>query len=706
VTSPAGVGGDPCEADNGAQQTRSCNDVPCELGAGAISVIRNLRLKRWDIPTHSRAPGTQVVDEYRQKYGWSPDQEGNVMAFDKYVPSINWKCGDEGCRTATSATNSDADSTTTNQDGSTAKWTWDRLMDGENFVVEINATIIADYTGLYSFSLSSDDGAAMFVDCDAWNFEGCTPAVVNDYIHALETTRSTQVELSAGTHHMRFIMYEHTIHAGFVVKYGAEDQVFAFKGDEARPASGISKILPMRAKRFECTASIYHTTIDSCWNNRDLTETFTTTPYTPDWTDWTSINFGAVDNNNAVSSTINQFSGNDFVIEIETTITVNQPGLYNFKTESDDGSVAQLKKDAMRVDGVDVVSNDHLHGMETRSGSVHLTAGDHNLRFLVYEEGGGAGFKVKYGSDDQFFAAKGDYAVNCATTYEDGVCSATCGSGRKNRTHTVTQQPKWGGEVCPPQTEVLTCESEIACEDVSVEFEIQETEESFTAEKQNLLIAQIALELGIEDLSLITISIGTVGNAIPCSVNPNSPACNRRRLVGGLLITITVQVPPAKATEEIEKFESPEFVADVQTATGINTTFLQFKPTQGSSICATCKWNGVNGTIEVTHYINSQLPSIGQGLQHKCFHDKDGECRCECREPKSRPTADTWEQYLNDEWSGGGFGHTPETRTGRISPGPQYGQPGFWKASEHTGTWTDPQYDPANFMPSWDNSSD
>ncbi|MBX3322266.1 MAG: hypothetical protein KF757_04675 [Phycisphaeraceae bacterium] len=71
-------------------------------------------------------------------------------------------------------------------------------------------------------------------------------------------------------------------------------------------------------------------------------------------------------------------------------VQVPQLGVYTFYTTSDDGS-------ALYIDGVQVVDNDGLHGMQERWGTVPLQPGLHEIRVEFFEAGGGAGLIVEYG---------------------------------------------------------------------------------------------------------------------------------------------------------------------------------------------------------------------------------------------------------------------------------------------------------------------
>lgn len=72
----------------------------------------------------------------------------------------------------------------------------------------------------------------------------------------------------------------------------------------------------------------------------------------------------------------------------EGYLSVPTSGLYTLYTDSDDGSRALIGSDL-------VVSNDGLHGMLERSGSIALAAGLHPLRVEFFENQGGAGLIVR-----------------------------------------------------------------------------------------------------------------------------------------------------------------------------------------------------------------------------------------------------------------------------------------------------------------------
>jgi len=70
-------------------------------------------------------------------------------------------------------------------------------------------------------------------------------------------------------------------------------------------------------------------------------------------------------------------------------INVPQPGTWTFETRSDDGSI-------LLIDGDEVVSNDGLHSMRTRSGTVDLEGGWHEFEVRFFENRGRHGLIVRW----------------------------------------------------------------------------------------------------------------------------------------------------------------------------------------------------------------------------------------------------------------------------------------------------------------------
>lgn len=78
-----------------------------------------------------------------------------------------------------------------------------------------------------------------------------------------------------------------------------------------------------------------------------------------------------------------------FAARLHGIIRVPVDGTWTFHLTSDDGS-------RLLLDGVEVIDNDGLHGMRTRSAILALTAGPHAVEVQFFENGGGAGLTLDW----------------------------------------------------------------------------------------------------------------------------------------------------------------------------------------------------------------------------------------------------------------------------------------------------------------------
>ena len=99
----------------------------------------------------------------------------------------------------------------------------------------------------------------------------------------------------------------------------------------------------------------------------------------------TSLNFGT--SGSSFPSPYNS-GGANFEGYYSGMLNIGTAGTYTFNTSSDDGSV-------LFVDGTMVVNNNYFQGVTTRSGSIALTAGMHNIAIGYYQGGGGYGMTAQ-----------------------------------------------------------------------------------------------------------------------------------------------------------------------------------------------------------------------------------------------------------------------------------------------------------------------
>ncbi|MDP4263938.1 MAG: alpha-L-fucosidase [Bacteroidota bacterium] len=80
-------------------------------------------------------------------------------------------------------------------------------------------------------------------------------------------------------------------------------------------------------------------------------------------------------------------SQDKFAFEFDGYIKISKDGIYNFFTESDDGS-------RLLIDDKEIVNNDGDHGAVEQSGKAALKKGYHKIQLLYFDSGGGNELKV------------------------------------------------------------------------------------------------------------------------------------------------------------------------------------------------------------------------------------------------------------------------------------------------------------------------
>ncbi len=97
----------------------------------------------------------------------------------------------------------------------------------------------------------------------------------------------------------------------------------------------------------------------------------------PDFTKLTPVKTGIINNFNLSE----KIKGDYYGFVFEGFIQIQQDGIYEFMTDSDDGS-------RLFIDGNLVVDNDGLHGMVQEKGALALAKGYHSIKVTFFEKGG------------------------------------------------------------------------------------------------------------------------------------------------------------------------------------------------------------------------------------------------------------------------------------------------------------------------------
>ena len=103
----------------------------------------------------------------------------------------------------------------------------------------------------------------------------------------------------------------------------------------------------------------------------------------PDFAQLTPVKSGIINNFNLSE----KIKGDYYGFVFEGFVHISNDGIYNFMTDSDDGS-------RLFIDGIRVVDNDGLHGMVQEKGETALAKGYHAIKVIFFEKGGQDDLKV------------------------------------------------------------------------------------------------------------------------------------------------------------------------------------------------------------------------------------------------------------------------------------------------------------------------
>jgi hypothetical protein len=227
--------------------------------------------------------------------------------------------------------------------------------------------------GKWGFQTRSDDGSMLYVNNKL--------IVSNDGNHGMRT-RTGNVDLAKGKQELVITFYENGGGAGLQVSVKAPGQ------DWTPLTSKMTK-----AQKLKPLGGLYLEAFN--WNGKSLGRMGN--PTTQEWDGQKPLVSHPTmkkdvwySNDNDFKREIPGFSKNDrYAMRWSGQFNAAKKGRYAFRTRSDDGS-------QLWVAGKMVVNNDGNHGMRTRSGSINLNKGWHQIVITFYENGGGAGMQVSY----------------------------------------------------------------------------------------------------------------------------------------------------------------------------------------------------------------------------------------------------------------------------------------------------------------------
>jgi len=269
--------------------------------------------------------------------------------------------------------------------------TWPGLAQGDNYAVRWTGQVIITVSGQYEFWTTSDDGSRLTIDG--------TKVVDNDGLHGMQT-RSGKIVLSAGMHALLLEFFEKAGGAGMMLKYQGPDTdgqtvvvpTNALWHGDVGPTPAPT---PAPATTTTTTSTATTTTVPGAGLMAEVFY-FSQGASIPDFTNRVPA-MARVDlqvNYAATGQTWPGLAqGDNYAVRWTGQVIITVSGQYEFWTTSDDGS-------RLTIDGTKVVDNDGLHGMQTRSGKIVLSAGMHALLLEFFEKAGGAGMMLKYQGPD------------------------------------------------------------------------------------------------------------------------------------------------------------------------------------------------------------------------------------------------------------------------------------------------------------------
>jgi hypothetical protein len=290
---------------------------------------------------------------------------------------------------------------------------WPGYRTADNFAVRWTGFLNIKGTGSYTFSVSSDDGAKLYIDDSM--------LVDNDGLHAMRTKEAAR-QLSAD---------EHSLQLDFFEKGGGAGMQFQFKGPDTNNAwsYGASHINYVKKKglsskvKYGWKEELYYVSPSCSMPNLDGRRPDSVMDR-PGYI-WFGGNGAKWPGNTRAHNFAARWTG---------ILDVKKAGTYTFLLNSDDGS-------KMYVDGQELVNNDGCHGPRAKQAGKSLSVGAHPLKLDYFQKGGPFAMEFSFKGPDT-----GDQFAYLAAPYirqeAPRPASRTTASGFKEEQFYFTQDSK------------------------------------------------------------------------------------------------------------------------------------------------------------------------------------------------------------------------------------------------------------------------
>jgi len=208
--------------------------------------------------------------------------------------------------------------------------------------------------GSYTFYLTSDDGSRLSINGNV--------VVDHDGLHGTVEKAGT-IMLSAGRHELLVDFFEKQEGQGLKLEISGpginQQDIYGF-------------LMPLSESLDGGASGVNYEYYEGNWNQL------------PNFNQLTPEKTGVL----PAISLVPRERDDQYAFRYQTSILATTPGSYTFFSSSDDGS-------KIEVNGQTVVSNDGLHPLIEKQGSINLSAGSHTITVSFFEKGGGEGLDVE-----------------------------------------------------------------------------------------------------------------------------------------------------------------------------------------------------------------------------------------------------------------------------------------------------------------------